>query len=50
MWAGFLYEMDKDKPFTKFSGCVNPEETTLWHRLFTAALKSYKNGTTVALE
>lgn len=50
MWAGFLYEIDKGKPFTKFSGCVTPEETTLWHRLFTAALKSYKNGTTVALE
>ena len=50
MWAGFLYEIDKGKPFTKFSGCVTTEETTLWHRLFTAALKSYKNGTTVALE
>ncbi len=50
MWAGFLYEFDKGKPFTKFSGCVIPEETTLWHRLFTAALKSQKTGDTVALE
>jgi len=50
MWAGFLYEFDKGKPLTMFSGCVTPDETTLWHRLFTAALKSHKNGTTVALE
>jgi len=50
MWAGFLYESDKGKPFTRFSGCVIPEETTLWHRLFTAALKSHKTGSTVALE
>jgi predicted dehydrogenase len=50
MWAGFLYEFDKGKPFTKFSGCVIPEETTLWHRLFTAALKSHKTGKTVSLK
>jgi predicted dehydrogenase len=50
MWAGFLYEFDKGKPLTMFSGCVTPEETTLWHRLFTAALKSHKTGATVALE
>jgi len=50
MWAGFLYEFDNGKPFTRFSGCVIPEETTLWHRLFTAALKSHENGTTVSLE
>jgi predicted dehydrogenase len=49
MWAGFLYEFDKGKPFTRFSGCVTPEETTLWHRLFTAALKSHKTGATIAL-
>ncbi|MGD8500782.1 MAG: Gfo/Idh/MocA family oxidoreductase [Phycisphaerales bacterium] len=50
MWAAFLYELDKGKSSTKFSGCVTPEETTLWHRLFTAALKSHGSGTTVALE
>jgi predicted dehydrogenase len=50
MWAGFLYEFDNGKPFTKFSGCVIPEGTTLWHRLFTAALKSHKTGAVVALE
>ena len=50
MWAAFLYELDKGKPLTKFSGCVTPEETMLWHRLFTGALDSHKNSTTVALE
>jgi len=50
MWAGFLYEFDNGKPFTRFSGCVIPEETTLWHRLFTAALKSQETGAVVALE
>ncbi len=50
MWAGFLYEFDKGKPFTRFSGCVTPKETTLWHRLFTAALKSHKTGATVTLK
>ena len=50
MWAGFLYEFDNGKPFSRFSGCVTPGETTLWHRLFTAALKSDKTGATVALE
>ncbi len=49
MWAAFLYELEKGVPATKFSGCVTPEETALTHRLFTAALKSYKDGTTVAL-
>jgi predicted dehydrogenase len=50
MWAGFLYELDKGNPFTKFSGCVIPEETSLWHKLFTAALESQKSSSTVALE
>jgi predicted dehydrogenase len=49
MWAAFLYELEKGKPATKFSGCVTPEETALTHRLFTAALESHKNGATVAL-
>jgi predicted dehydrogenase len=50
MWAGFLYEFDNGKPFTKFSGCVTPDETSLWHRLFTAALESHKSRTTVKLQ
>jgi predicted dehydrogenase len=50
MWAGFLYEFDSGRPFTMFSGCVIPEETILWHRLFTAALKSHEDGKTITLE
>jgi predicted dehydrogenase len=50
MWAAFLYEFDNGKPLTVFSGCVRPEETTLWHRLFSAALKSHESGDTVSLE
>jgi predicted dehydrogenase len=49
MWAAFLHEFDAGRPPTKFSGCVLPEETALWHRLFTAALKSHKTGTVVAV-
>ena len=50
MWAGFLYELDKGRPLSKFSGCVTPNETTLWHRLFTAALESHTSNTTVGLQ
>ena len=49
MWAGFLYEFDEGRPLTKFSGCVTPEETTVWHRLFTAALESHKSGSVVTV-
>ena len=40
MWAAFLYELTEGKPLKKFAGCATPEETSLSHRLFTAALKS----------
>lgn len=49
MWAAFLYELDKGKPLNKFSGCVTPEETMLYHRLFTAALESQRKGATVTV-
>lgn len=49
MWAGFLYELAEGKPLKKFAGCVLPEETNLSHRLFTAALQSQKEGTTVEI-
>lgn len=49
MWAGFLYELANGKPITKFAGCVNPEETALSHRLFTAALKSHKSKAVVGI-
>lgn len=47
MWAAFLYELEHGKPLEKFAGCVIPEETALSHRLFTAALESNKNCSTV---
>jgi len=49
MWAAYLYELTEGKPKSKFASCVTPEETALSHRLFTAALKSWKNGTAEAL-
>jgi len=50
MWAGFIHEFDMGKPLTRFAGCVTPEETALWHRLFTAAVESDKTGETVSLD
>ena len=49
MWAGFLYELEHGKPKTKYSGCVTPDETTMSHRLFTAALESQKTGGTISI-
>jgi predicted dehydrogenase len=43
MWAAFVYELVEGKPKSRFAGCVTPEETAMSHRLFTAALKSWKN-------
>jgi predicted dehydrogenase len=42
MWAAFLYELEHKKPIKHFAGCVKPEETAMSHKLFTAALESYK--------
>lgn len=50
MWAAFLYEMVNSKPLKKFAGCVTPEETALSHRLFTAALQSQREKSTIALD
>lgn len=49
MWAAYLYELVHCKPIRKFASCVTPEETALSHRLFTAALESHRNKTTVAV-
>ncbi len=49
MWAGFLYELDNGQPVTKYAGCATPEEAIMSHRLFTAALESQKNSSTVKL-
>ncbi|MBI2843458.1 MAG: Gfo/Idh/MocA family oxidoreductase [Armatimonadetes bacterium] len=50
MWAAFLYELVEGKPLKKFAGCVTPDETALSHRLFTAALQSQREKTTVPVE
>ncbi|GAF88674.1 unnamed protein product, partial [marine sediment metagenome] len=49
MWAAFLYELHHGKPKNKFAGCVTPEEAALNHRLFTAALQSDANSSTIPL-
>jgi predicted dehydrogenase len=45
MWAAFLHELDQGAVPARFAACVTPEESALWHRLFTAALAS-QAGTT----
>ncbi len=50
MWAAFLYELAHGQPLKRFAGCVTPEETALSHRLFTAALQSHRESSTVKIE
>ena len=50
MWAAFLHELAHRKPLKHFAGCVTPEETALSHRVFTAALESQRQSSTVALD
>jgi len=49
MWAAFLYELTESKPKSKFAGCVTPQEVAMSHRLFTAALESQADHSTVSL-
>ena len=49
MWAAFLYELTEGKPKSKFAGCVTPQEVAMSHRLFTAALQSQAEHSTVSL-
>ncbi len=46
MWASFLTELAEGKTVSRFASCVTPKETALSHRLFTAALRSWKNTST----
>ncbi len=46
MWAAFLYELERGQTPGRFAGCATPEESTLWHKLFTAALASQATGAT----
>jgi len=47
MWAAFLHELDTGRTSGRFAGCVTPQESGQWHRLFTAALESQATGETV---
>jgi len=49
MWAAFLYELDRGQTPGRFAGCATPDESVLWHKLFTAALESQGKGTAVAV-
>lgn len=49
MWAAFIGELSGKLPEGRFVPCVTPEETALSHKLFTAALESWKNSSVVAL-
>jgi len=49
MWAAFLYELDRGETPGRFAGCATPEESVLWHKLFTAALESQASGTTESI-
>ncbi len=46
MWAAFLSELDTGRTPGRFAGCVTPQESVQWHKLFTAALESQATGTT----
>ncbi len=49
MWAAFLYELEHGRPIKKFAGCVTPDEVTVSHRLFTAALRSHCDAAVVVV-
>ncbi len=49
MWAAFLYELERGATPGRFAGCATPEESVLWHKLFTAALESQASGTTESI-
>ncbi len=46
MWAAFLYELERGETPGRFAGCATPDESVLWHKLFTAALDSQATGAT----
>jgi predicted dehydrogenase len=50
MWAAFLHELHHRRTPGLFAGCVTPDEVAISHRLFTAALESHRNDTTVRVE
>jgi len=49
MWAAFLHELEHGQPPSSFAGCVTPEEVAHSHSLFTAALQSQQDGSTITV-
>lgn len=49
MWAAYLYELKNGKALHRFAGCVTPEETAMSHRLFHAALESFRLSRVIKL-
>lgn len=49
MLAAFMYELSQGKALHRAAACPTPQETHECHRLFTAALLSQKNQTTVKI-
>jgi predicted dehydrogenase len=50
MWAAFLHELDRGQTPGRFAGGAAPEESVLWHKLFTAALTSQARGATITVD
>lgn len=50
MIGAFLWEMVEGRPKHRFAGCATPAETTVAHRLFTAALESHQTRSVVKLD
>lgn len=46
MWAAFLHELDTGRTPGRFTGCVTPQESAQWHKLFAAALESQATDAT----
>ncbi|MBT3379230.1 MAG: hypothetical protein HN406_26750 [Lentisphaerae bacterium] len=49
MVAGYLYELAHGSPLCPTAACATPEQAALTHRMFTAALESQRDASTVAL-
>jgi predicted dehydrogenase len=49
MWVAFLLEMIQGSAPKKFAGCATPAEAAISHRLFTAALQSQRESSTVEI-
>ncbi len=49
MWGAYLHELDGGQLPTRFAGCARPDETAVFHKLFSGALLSHAKSTSVHL-